>query len=134
MSWRAGSFPLVMNCADLTVVGGAVAVTGGDTARQDALNCASVEVCEGLRDQSKLLQPPEVEEALLRLLHYTVCVGGPFQIVSDVYAEELEAFHCHPLRSRRSETGRAPSAVSCLIETFYISNNAIWVQSYSRGF
>ena len=30
---------------------------------------------------------------LLRLLHHTVCVGGPFQFVSDVYAEELEAFH-----------------------------------------
>ena len=30
----------------LTVVGGAVAVPGGDTARQDALDCASVEVCE----------------------------------------------------------------------------------------
>ena len=28
----------------LTVVGGAVAVPGGDTARQDALNCASVRV------------------------------------------------------------------------------------------
>uniref|UniRef100_A0AAZ3PI22 Essential for reactive oxygen species protein n=1 Tax=Oncorhynchus tshawytscha TaxID=74940 RepID=A0AAZ3PI22_ONCTS len=26
--------------------GGAVAVPGGDTARQDALDCASVEVCE----------------------------------------------------------------------------------------
>ena len=30
---------------------------------------------------------------LLCLLHHTVFVGGPFQIVSDVYAEELEAFH-----------------------------------------
>ena len=29
----------------LTVVGGAVAVPGGDTARQDALDCASVKVC-----------------------------------------------------------------------------------------
>ena len=29
----------------------------------------------------------------MRLLHHTVCVGGPFQFVSDVYAEELEAFH-----------------------------------------
>ena len=34
-----------------------------------------------------------VEEVLLRLLHHTVCVGGPFQFVSDVYAKELEAFH-----------------------------------------
>ena len=30
----------------LTVMGGAVAVPGGDTARQDALDCASVKVCE----------------------------------------------------------------------------------------
>jgi hypothetical protein len=33
-------------------------------------------------------QSPEVEEVLLR---HTVCVGGTFQIVSDVYAEEFEA-------------------------------------------
>ena len=29
-----------------------------------------------------------------------LCVGGPFQFVSDMYAEELEAFHllhCGPL-------------------------------------
>ena len=62
------------------VVGGAVAVPGGDTARRDAFNCAAVKVCEGLRGQDKFLQPPEVEEALLRL-HHTICVGGPFKIV-----------------------------------------------------
>ena len=73
--------------------GGAVAAPDGDTARQDALNCASVKVSEALRGQAKFLQPPEFEEALLCHLHHTVCVGGPFQIVSDVYAEELEAFH-----------------------------------------
>ena len=28
------------------VVGGAVAIPGGDTARKDALNCKSVKVCE----------------------------------------------------------------------------------------
>ena len=50
---------------------GAVAVPGGDTARQDALNCASVKVCQGFRYQDKFLHPPEVEEALLRLLHHT---------------------------------------------------------------
>ena len=33
--------------------------------------------------------------ALLRLLHHTVCVDGSSQIVSDVYAEELEDFHRH---------------------------------------
>ena len=31
--------------------GGAVALTGGDTARQDALHCASVKDSEGLRGQ-----------------------------------------------------------------------------------
>ena len=46
--------------------------------------------CEGLMCQAEFLQPPEVEEALLCLLHHTVCVGGPFQIVRDVYAEELD--------------------------------------------
>ena len=30
---------------------------------------------------------------LLRLIHHTVCVGGPFQFVCDVYAEELKTFH-----------------------------------------
>ena len=86
------------------VPGSAVAVPGGDTARQDALSCASVKVFEGLRGQAEFLQPPEVEDALLRLLHHTVCVGGPFQIVSDVYAEELEAFHllhCGPVNVDR---------------------------------
>ena len=33
------------------VGGGAVAVPGGDTARQDALNCASVKFCEVLGDK-----------------------------------------------------------------------------------
>ena len=50
---------------------GAVAVPGGDTAQQDALNCASVKVPGGLRSQTEFLQPPEVEETLLRLLVWT---------------------------------------------------------------
>ena len=64
------------------VAGGAVVVPGSDT-----LNCASVKICEGLRGQAKFLQPPE------KAVHHTVCVGGPFQIVSVVYSEELEDFH-----------------------------------------
>ena len=42
-----------------------------------------------------VIQPDRklLEEALLHLLHHTVCVGGPFQFVSDVYAEELEDVH-----------------------------------------
>ena len=71
------------------VAGSAVALPGGDTARQDALNCAPVKVCEGFRGQAKFPQPPEVEEVLLRLFHHTVYVGGPFQFVSDVYAKEV---------------------------------------------
>ena len=63
------------------VAGGAVAIPGGDTARQDPLNDASAKVSEDLRGQAKFRQPPEFKEAPLRLLHHTVCVGGPFQIV-----------------------------------------------------
>ena len=86
------------------VAGGAVAVPGSDTARRDALNCASVKVCEGFKCQTKCILPPEDEEALLRLLHHTVCVSGPYQFVSDMYADELEAFHllhCGPVNVDR---------------------------------
>ena len=83
----------------LRIVGGAVAVPGGDTAQQDTLDCASVKVCECFWRQAKFIQPPEVEEALLRLLHHTVCVGGPFQLIRDVYAEGLKTYYplhyCH---------------------------------------
>ena len=99
--------PPVMRWSDRTTLwralwlrAGEVVVPGGDTARQDALNCASVKACEGFRCQATFLQPPEVEEALLRLLHHAVCVGGPFQFVRDVYTEEFEAFHllhCSPV-------------------------------------
>ena len=34
--------------------------------------------------KATFLQPPEVAEALLHLLHHAVCVGGPFQFVRDV--------------------------------------------------
>ena len=91
----------VMRWADRTTLWRVLqspAIPGGDTARQDALNCASINVCEGFRCQAKFLQPPET---LLCLLHHTVCVGGTFQIVGDdVYAQELEAFHllhCGPV-------------------------------------
>ena len=69
-------------------MGGAVAIPGGDAARQDAPKCASVKVCESFRCQAKFLQPPEVEDALLHLLHHTVCVDGPFQLVSDMTLSE----------------------------------------------
>ena len=52
----AGSLPPVMRCKrlhhpleSLAVEGGVVAVPGSDSARQDALNYASVKVCEGFR-------------------------------------------------------------------------------------
>jgi hypothetical protein len=81
------------------VVDDTVSVPGGDTAQQDALIGVSVKVCEGLSGRVAFLQPPEVDEGLLCFLHYIVCVGGPFQIVSDVYTEELEDYHllhCSP--------------------------------------
>jgi hypothetical protein len=86
------------------VAGGAVAIPGGDAAQQDVLNCKSVKVCEGFRCHAKFLQPPEVEEALLQLLHHIVCVSGPFQFVIDVYTEKLEVFlllHCGPVNVDR---------------------------------
>ena len=50
MSWRAGSGPPVMHhpLESYVVEVGAIAVLGGDAAQQNALNGASVEVCEGL--------------------------------------------------------------------------------------
>jgi hypothetical protein len=56
------------------IAGGVVAVPGGDTAQQDALNCASVKVCEGRRGQAEFPSASEVEEALLCHLNHTVCV------------------------------------------------------------
>ena len=56
MSWKAGSLPPVMRCADRTTLWRVLrlwpvqfAVPDGDTAQQDALNCAHVKVCEGFR-------------------------------------------------------------------------------------
>ena len=42
------------------VAGSAVAMPGGDTARQNVFNCASVKVCEGLRGQAEFPQPAEL--------------------------------------------------------------------------
>ena len=81
MRWTDSDQPL----EGPAIAGGAVAIPGGDTGHQDALNGASVKVCEGHRGQTKFLQHPEGEEALLHLLHHSVCVGGPFQFVRDVY-------------------------------------------------
>jgi hypothetical protein len=86
-----------MRCVDplesLVDEGGAVAIPGCGTAWQDTLDCAPVKVCQGFGWQAKFLQPPEVKWALLHFLHHTVCVGGSFQFVCDVYAEELKTFH-----------------------------------------
>jgi hypothetical protein len=72
---------------------GAVAVPGGVSAPQDALDCASV-------------------KGLLRLLHQAVCLGGPFQFVCDVYAKELKTFHLLHYCPVDVDRGVAPSAVS----------------------
>jgi hypothetical protein len=45
-----------------------------------------------LRWHDKFLQPPEVEEALFRLLYHSAGVEAPFQVLNDVQAKELEAF------------------------------------------
>ena len=57
-------------------------------------------------------QPPEVEEVMLRLLPHSVCVGGPFKIVSDVYVEELEDSHLLHCGVVDGDRGCAPSGVS----------------------
>ena len=76
------------------VADGAVTLPGGDTARQDALNGASVKVCDALMGQGECIQSPVVEEALLSLLHHTVCGGGPFQMVNDVYSKDHDQLLC----------------------------------------
>ena len=42
------------------VADSAIAIPGGGTAGQDAVNCASVQFCEGFRCQAKFLQPPSL--------------------------------------------------------------------------
>jgi hypothetical protein len=81
------------------IAGGAFAVPGVDKAQQDTLNCASVEVSEGLWDQAKCLQHPEVEEALLRLLHH-ITAPGPLpppslKILRDFLERKKSHFVCH---------------------------------------
>ena len=56
-------------------MGGAIAMPGGDTVRQDALNGASVEVQRVFKGQAIFLQPSKVEKELLHL-HHAVCVKG----------------------------------------------------------
>ena len=55
----------------------AVALPSGDSASQDALNGAAVELFEDLMAHAKALQHPEGEEALSCLLHDCVGVCGP---------------------------------------------------------
>ena len=45
-----------------------------------------------MRGHDEFLQPPEVEEALLLLLHHGVSEVGTFRVLSDVHTKELEAF------------------------------------------
>ena len=68
MSWRGGSVPPGMRWADCTTFLSALRwraeqlqYQAMDDAAQDALNYASVKVCEGLRGQYEFLQLPEVE-------------------------------------------------------------------------
>ena len=63
---------------NFAVEGGAVAVPGCDTARQDALDCASVQVCQDFGGQANFLQH---------------CLCGWTISLCDVYAQELKTFH-----------------------------------------
>jgi hypothetical protein len=51
--------------------------------KQPARMLSSENVLGGLRGQARCIQSPEEEEVMLHLLHHTVYVGGPFQIVID---------------------------------------------------
>ncbi|XP_051956635.1 uncharacterized protein LOC127625397 [Xyrauchen texanus] len=73
------------------VVGGAIAIPGGDAASQDARYSTSVEPCEDVLVHSKLPQPSQEEEALVSLLHNGLSVDRPCEFFSDVDTEELEA-------------------------------------------
>jgi hypothetical protein len=78
------------------VAGGTGAVPGGDTARQDALNCESVKVLGAKTNLFSLLRLKRCCCTFFTI----VSVGGPFQIVIDVYAEKPEVFHllhCGPI-------------------------------------
>ena len=72
------------------VVGGVIAVPGGDAASQDALYSTGVEPCEDVVVHSKLPQPSQEEEALVSLLHNGLSVDGPCEFLSNVDTEELE--------------------------------------------
>jgi hypothetical protein len=93
---------------------------------------------EGLRGQDKFFLPPEVEEALLRFLHHIVRVSGPFQIVSDVYAEELEAFHllhCGPSMWMVGDGLRllSPEVHDQLLRFVDIEGEVIFLAQLSQG-
>ena len=78
MSWRAGNVSLMKHWADYTILWRALQLRAMWLPYQAAIQpdrmLSVVQVCEGLRGQAEFLQPPDVEEVLLRLLHHTVCL------------------------------------------------------------
>ncbi len=75
------------------VASGAVSKPSGDAADQDALHSAGVEGSEDSGARSKLPQPSQEEEALMYLLKHCICVSGPYEILSNVNAEELKTVY-----------------------------------------
>ena len=73
------------------VKGGAFAIPSSDADSHNALDGAAVELLEDSRTHAKYFQPLEGEEALPCPFHNCVCVCGPCEVLSDVYANELEA-------------------------------------------
>lgn len=74
------------------VEGGAIAVLGGDAAQQNALNGASVEVCEGPGGHVEFLHPSSA--SLRQCLYQGVGVLGPFQVISD---DAFGPLYCGPV-------------------------------------
>ena len=69
-----------------------IAVPGGDTARQDALNDASVEVCGGLRGQAEfLVYAEELEVFTLSTADLSVWMGACSLLSPEVHDQHLRS-------------------------------------------
>ena len=69
------------------------AISDGDTASQDALNNAAVEVAEDLRRHARLPQPPQKIQPLLGPLYQLCDVEWPSEVITDVDAQVFKAAH-----------------------------------------
>ena len=94
--------PPVMHCADLTTLWRVLRFWAEQLPYQAGIQ----------PDRMLSIEPPEVEEALLCLLHHAVCVGGPIQFVRDMYAEELKTYYSLHYCPVNVDRGGAPTTVS----------------------